>query len=112
MTIGYGLRNVVDIPKCLREARRVLRRGGALVVLDFNNADGPAADLQRAALANVVVPVADLMGVRDQYAYLQPSIDAFPKGREQERLALDAGFGRATHYEIAGGLMGALVADV
>ena len=112
VTIGYGLRNVVDIPRCLREARRVLRPRGALVVLDFNNSDGPAAAVQKAALAGVVVPVATALGLGDQYAYLQPSIEAYPKGPELERLAKQAGFAAATHYEIAGGLMGALVADV
>jgi demethylmenaquinone methyltransferase/2-methoxy-6-polyprenyl-1,4-benzoquinol methylase len=27
ITLGYGLRNVADIPQCLRELRRVLRPG-------------------------------------------------------------------------------------
>ena len=31
-------------------------------------------------------------------------------GKQQEKLALEVGFSRARHYEIAGGLMGVLVA--
>lgn len=33
----------------------------------------------------------------------------WPAGAEQETLALEAGFSKAMHYELAGGLMGVLV---
>lgn len=111
-TVGYGLRNVASIPQALSEVARVLSPGGRVAVLDFNNAsERPVVDaVQGWALDNVVVPVAKSYGLGDEYAYLRPSIKAFPTGAQQEQLALEAGFSSAKHYEIAFGLMGVLVA--
>ena len=110
-TCGYGLRNVVDIPTALAQLRRVLRPGATAALLDFNNSESPLARaVQRAALDNLVVPLARAAGVAAEYEYLAPSIAAFPTGRQQVALARAAGFSSAVHYELAGGLMGVLVA--
>ena len=110
-TIAYGLRNVSDIPRAMRELRRVVRPGAKVAVLDFNNPDDPTtAAVQGFMLDNVVVPIADLNGVAAEYRYLRPSIERFPRGQEQVDLARDAGFREATFYELQpGGLMGCLV---
>jgi ubiquinone/menaquinone biosynthesis C-methylase UbiE len=43
-TMGYGLRNVADIPRALSELARVLRPGASAAVLDFNNSTDPLVD--------------------------------------------------------------------
>lgn len=43
-TMGYGLRNVADIPKALSELCRVLSKGGKVAILDFNNSSQPLVD--------------------------------------------------------------------
>jgi demethylmenaquinone methyltransferase/2-methoxy-6-polyprenyl-1,4-benzoquinol methylase len=110
ITLAYGLRNVVDRPRCLAEMARVLKPGAIAAVLDFHRPTGWLADWQRQYLATQVVPAARALGLASEYAYLQPSIEGFPTGPHQEQLAIAAGFQQAIHYPLLGGMMGVLVA--
>ncbi len=56
-----------------------------------------------------MVPAAKDLGLKQEYAYIAPSLDRFPSGQEQVMLAKQAGFASAIHYTLAGGLMGVLV---
>ncbi len=110
VTMGYGLRNLTDIPQGLAELRRVLKPGASAAILDFHRPQGWVAEqFQRWYLDALVVPTAKDMGLTDEYAYIGPSVDRFPTGPEQVKLAQAAGFEQAVHYPIAGGLMGVLV---
>ncbi|MEM6591836.1 MAG: bifunctional demethylmenaquinone methyltransferase/2-methoxy-6-polyprenyl-1,4-benzoquinol methylase UbiE [Cyanobacteria bacterium P01_C01_bin.73] len=110
-TVGYGLRNVTHIPRCLQELHRVLKPGAKAAILDFHRPENPwASTFQQWYLQNIVVPTADSFGLRSEYAYISPSLDRFPQGRAQMALAVQAGFSHAVHYPILGGMMGVLVA--
>ncbi len=110
-TMGYGLRNLTDIPQGLRELRRVLKPGATVAVLDFHQPQGTGMrQFQQWYLASVVVPTADRCGLTAEYAYIAPSLDRFPLGDRQVALAYEAGFAKVVHYPLAGGLMGVLVA--
>ncbi|MGK7945663.1 MAG: bifunctional demethylmenaquinone methyltransferase/2-methoxy-6-polyprenyl-1,4-benzoquinol methylase UbiE [Microcystaceae cyanobacterium] len=109
-TMGYGLRNVVDIPRCLQELYRVLKSGTKAAILDFHRPQNPLIlSFQQWYLNAIVVPMAKQFELTDEYAYISPSLDRFPDGSQQVKLALSAGFAQAVHYPIAGGLMGVLV---
>lgn len=109
-TMGYGLRNVVDIPRCLQELHRVLKPGATAAILDFHRpTNSQFRAFQQWYLQNIVVPAAQQFGLTEEYAYLVPSLNKFPVGTEQIQLARTSGFATATHYTIAGGTMGVLV---
>ncbi|BAY20476.1 ubiquinone/menaquinone biosynthesis methyltransferase [Calothrix sp. NIES-2100] len=109
-TMGYGLRNVKDIPRSLQELHRVLKPGAKAAILDFHRPLNPQLrSFQQWYLENIVVPIATQLGVKEEYAYISPSLDRFPIGKEQVELADQVGFAAATHYPIANGMMGVLV---
>ncbi len=109
-TIGYGLRNITDIPRCLQQLHRVLKPGAKAAILDFHRPNFCVArGFQQWYLDNIVVPLAKANDLYDEYAYISPSLDRFPIGREQVEIARWAGFAAATHYPIAEGTMGVLV---
>jgi demethylphylloquinol methyltransferase len=109
-TMGYGLRNVTNIPRTLQELYRVLKPGAKAAILDFHRPSNTSLRwFQQWYLDNLVVPTAQRFGLTEEYAYIGPSLDKFPTGGEQVELAHQAGFSAATHYPIAAGMMGVLV---
>lgn len=111
-TMGYGLRNVLDIPRSLQELYRVLKPGAKVAILDFHRPGSAwVRTFQQWYLNLIVVPAAESLGLKQEYAYISPSLDRFPTGDEQVTLAQTAGFVQVTHYPIAAGMMGVLVAQ-
>ena len=109
-TMGYGLRNVTNIPLCLSELHRVLKQGAKGAILDFHRPENSLMRVfQQWYLDNLVVPTATQMGLKEEYAYINPSLERFPSGKEQVKIALEVGFTNAVHYPIANGMMGVLV---
>jgi len=106
-TIAFGIRNVTDIPAALREAHRVLKRGGRFYCLEFSTSDWPGFAQLYEAYSDKVIPrigkaVAD---DEESYRYLVESIRRFPKPEEFKRMIGDAGFARPAVEPILGGLV-------
>jgi demethylmenaquinone methyltransferase/2-methoxy-6-polyprenyl-1,4-benzoquinol methylase len=106
-TIVFGIRNVTDIPAALREAHRILKRGGRFYCMEFSSSDWPGFSNLYDAWARNVIPrigkaVAD---DEESYRYLVESIRRFPRPEAFKRMIADAGFVRASAEPMLGGLV-------
>jgi demethylmenaquinone methyltransferase/2-methoxy-6-polyprenyl-1,4-benzoquinol methylase len=106
-TIAFGIRNVTDIPAALREAHRVLKRGGRFFCLEFSTTTWPGFAEVYDAYSHAVVPRIGkaLAGDADSYRYLIESIRRFPDMPKFKAMIADAGFVRTTVEPIMGGLV-------
>ncbi len=102
VTIGFGLRNLIERDAALREMRRVLRPGGRLVVLEFAPPTGPLLAAYRLYLGRVMPSVARLFsaGEANAYRYLAETVADFPQpavlARELEGLGFQVAMERMT----------------
>ena len=106
-TIAFGIRNVTDIPAALREAHRVLKRGGRFHCLEFSTSDWPGFAQAYEAYADKVIPRLGkaVAGDEESYRYLVESIRRFPKPERFRDMIAEAGFVRAGVEPILGGLV-------
>ncbi len=106
-TIAFGIRNVTDIPKALREAYRVLKRGGRFYCLEFSTTTWPGFKEVYDAYSHKVVPKVGKLIAHDEdsYRYLIESIRRFPDMPTFKRMIGDAGFVNSKVEPILGGLV-------
>ncbi|SOB79319.1 demethylmenaquinone methyltransferase / 2-methoxy-6-polyprenyl-1,4-benzoquinol methylase [Sphingomonas guangdongensis] len=106
-TIAFGIRNVTDIPAALREAHRVLRRGGRFFCLEFSTVTWPGFKDVYDAYSHRLVPKLGklLADDEDSYRYLIESIRRFPNMPAFRQMIADAGFAQTRVEPIMGGLV-------
>ena len=105
VTAAFGLRNMENWQKALREMGRVIKPGGHLLVLDFSQPRGILKKPYGLYLNKILPKVAGLLtGQGGAYQYLAGSIGEFPYGDKMIELFKDADFQDCECQLLSGGI--------
>lgn len=107
VSIAFGIRNVSEPDKALREFRRVLATDGRLVILEFSEPRNRVARSLSRFYTNRVMPRTAAWLARDRsgaYAYLPRSVATFLDREALATLMRDSGFGEVTQHPLTMGV--------
>ena len=104
-TISYGIRNVYDINKTLREAYRVLKTGGRFMCLEFSKIDNEVVNFLYKQYSKII-PLAGkyIVGSSKPYDYLIDSIDSFYNQKQLCELMIKNGFSNVEYRNLSNGI--------
>jgi demethylmenaquinone methyltransferase/2-methoxy-6-polyprenyl-1,4-benzoquinol methylase len=104
-TMGFSMRNVVDIDGVLRETLRVLRSGARFVNLDVSKAPNPLFKRLFDLYFYRAVPVIGALvgGSKQAYTYLPNSLTNHPNAEELRDRFAHAGFTNCGFVRLMGG---------
>ncbi len=105
-TIAFGIRNVPRIDVALKEAYRVLKRGGRLLCLEFSDVDIPMLEKAYDTWSFRAIPQFGklITGDSEPYQYLVESIRKFPDQRNFAQMITTGGFSRVKWTNYTGGV--------
>lgn len=106
-TISFGIRNVIDVGRCLREMHRVLTSCGRILILECSLPANPLLrKLHVGYLRNFLPRLGGVLSKHKQaYDYLNKTIETFPCGENFCNLLKEAGFENVHAHPLTGGVV-------
>jgi len=104
-TISFGLRNTKNLNKSLKEAHRVLKKGGRFFCLEFSKIDNNNLEFVYKKYSKIIPKVGDLVvGEKKPYEYLIKSIDNFINQKELIKKMEKNNFIKCKYRNLSGGI--------
>ena len=104
-SISYGIRNVTDINKTLKEAYRVLKPGGRFMCLEFSKIDNESLNFFYKQYSKTIPLIGKfIVGTSEPYEYLVKSIDKFYGQNQLIKLMCDNGFSSTEYRNLSNGV--------
>jgi demethylmenaquinone methyltransferase / 2-methoxy-6-polyprenyl-1,4-benzoquinol methylase len=104
-SISYGIRNVTDINKTLKEAYRVLKPGGRFMCLEFSTIDNEALNFLYKQYSKTIPLIGKyVVGDAQPYEYLVKSIDQFYNQNQMIELMNNNGFSNTEYRNLSNGV--------
>jgi demethylmenaquinone methyltransferase / 2-methoxy-6-polyprenyl-1,4-benzoquinol methylase len=106
-TVGFGIRNIPDVPRAFAEMRRVCRPGGRVVCLEITRPSIIGFKQFYGLWFDHVVPVLGRLTARDRfaYSYLPASVKRFADPERLLGIMRDAGLVNPRCEILAGGII-------
>jgi len=113
VAIGFGLRNVTRKELALSEMRRILKPGGAALVLEFSRVWAPIAPIYDWYSFNVLPRIGAVVAKDEaSYRYLAESIRMHPDQQTLKAMMEQAGFDRVEYSNLTAGVVAVHVGRV
>ena len=104
-SISYGIRNVTNIDKALKEALRVLKPGGRFMCLEFSKINNEILDFVYKKYSKTIPYIGKIIaGSEKPYKYLIDSIDKFYNQDQLTSLIIKAGFANVEYRNVSNGI--------
>lgn len=105
-SVAFGIRNFTDIETSLKEAKRVLKKGGKFMCLEFSKPQNPVLDKIYNIYSQFVIPsLGKAIVDKESYQYLVESIEKFPPQNEFAKMIEDSGFSDVGYQNLTDGIV-------